>query len=349
MSDFVPSTGRPKQTSRGARIAMRIGIAIVVVACMAALAVVAVNTAFKAIDSSLSQKQVTSLSERTAQSNLTAALSEPPDLSGFSYIDTSNLIGPRVENIVVGEIMNPGPDSDSDAPTRDVSASAAYRNASIEVSVPVVQHYSFDENSSSWIVEGTDLGSPLVSPLRGLSNSAIEAALPELLRAYDSSVADQFEECSISVLSYADETGGTATATLSKTEKNKSYTCDVDLSISWLAALGWQVSITSVGEVKQDDATSTANATMSMTCATGDTVELSGTIESADGVIVLKTSQTISVMLDGKGYTTNQFCLTSADGEREVSLGASVTLQGTISASGTTSEAPLSISVTKIS
>ncbi|WP_172135134.1 hypothetical protein [Adlercreutzia sp. ZJ473] len=350
MSGFVPSTGKPQQPSKGVRIAKRAAIAVLVVACMAALAWVAVNVAFKAVDSSLQKKQVTSLSERTALTNLSASLTTAPDLTGFAYVDTANLIGPRIENIVVGEVVEGKPGTDEEA-TRTVSASANYRNSSIEVVVPVTQPYAFDNDESTWVAGEVTLGQPVVSPLRAPSTAAIEAALPELLRAHDASLADRFAECSVYVSSNMDEKGGTATATLSKTEKNKLVTCDVNLSATWSASTGWQLAVTSAGKVTTSEANASndpGTATMSLECTSGELVELTGTIESIDGVIVLRTDETIYVSIDGKGVTTNRFCLTSASDDREVSIDARVTLQGTISAGGSISQAPVTIAVTDI-
>lgn len=350
MSGFVPSTGKPKQASMGVRVAKRAAIIVLVVACMAALAWAAVNVAFRAVDTSLQKKQVTSLSERTALSNLTSSLTAAPDLSGFAYVDTTNLIGPRIENIVVGEVMQ----AESGAPgeaTRTVSAQAGYRNSSVEVVVPVTQPYAYDEEAETWAAGNAVLGQPVVSPLRPPSTAAIEAALPELLRAYDASLADQLSGCSAFVTSSMDSTGGTATATLSKTEQNKLLTCEVTVNATWSASSGWQLAVTSAGKVQKSDASASSSpgaATMTLECASGELVELEGTVETVDGVIVLRTDATIYVSVDGKGATTNRFCLTSANDAYEVPLGTRVTLQGNISYGGAVSEAPVTVAVTSI-
>lgn len=354
MSGFTPVTtgnSQRKASSKGMRILKRVLAAIAVIACIAALAYFAVTTAFHMIDSSLEQKQMTALSERTALANLNSAGLSTPDLSAFAHIETGNLIGPRIEGVEVGELTQAS-DASGEQTQRTVVATAAYRNNSVEIAVPLTQLYRYDDKAGSWAPDPVEVGAPSVTPLRGPSTYALEQALPELLSAHSPDVAQQFEGSNVSIDSSMTEKGGLAIATLSKEQNRKLSECEATINASWSATQGWQLTITSVGKVATSDVANSTNGvgdpTMSLTCNDGDLVELDGTIESVNGTAVLRTSETIQVSLGGKRYVVNRFCLTSTDSSRTLSEGSRVTLQGRITATGTIENAPLSVEITQV-
>lgn len=352
MSGFTPVTtgnSQRKESSKGARILKRTLAAVAVIVCIAALAYFAVTTAFRMIDSSLEQKQMTALSERTALANLNSAGLGTPDLSAFAHIETGNLIGPRIEGVEVGELTQVGDASGEQQ--RTVVATAAYRNNSVEIAVPLTQLYRYDDKAGSWAPDPVEVGAPSVTPLRGPSTYALEQALPDLLSAHSPDVAQQFEGCNVSIDSSMTEKGGLAIATLSKEQNKKLSECEVTINASWSATQGWQLTVTSVSKVATSDVANSTNVgdpTMSLTCNAGDLVELDGTIESVNGTAVLRTSETIQVSLGGKRYVVNRFCLTSTDSSRTLSEGSRVTLQGRLTATGTIENAPLSVEITQV-
>lgn len=258
MGNYVPSMPGRNQPSKAVRIAKRLAAALLVIACIVVLAYFALTHVMGAIDSSFGRDEGDmALSERTVLSNLNSSSVTPPDLSGYHLIETGNLIGPRFENISIGETEEGaarGHSSGAFADVekyREVTSTATYRNSSVSVALPLTQHYVYDKASNTWVPGEMEYGTPAVSPLRAPTLMSIEAELPALLTSYDANLASRMEGFDATFDSAMDESGGKVTAKLSKTSSSKVLTCNVDLWVSWLDGQGWQVSVTSASAVKE--------------------------------------------------------------------------------------------------
>lgn len=254
MGNFVPATPGRDQTSRAVRIVKRVAVVVLVVACIVALAYLVLTHVTDAIDSSFDEREhEMALSERTVLASLNSTSIASPDLSGYSLVEKGNLIGPRFENVSVGELQETAT-SDSktgDGEYREVTSTAKYRNSSVSVDLPLTQRFTYDADTTSWVGGEIDYGTPKVTPLRAPSLTSIEAELPSLLAAYDASLASRMEDFGVTFDSAMDEGGGKVTAKLSKNEGAKVLTCNVDLWVSWSDSQGWQVTVTSASAVKE--------------------------------------------------------------------------------------------------
>lgn len=341
MSEFIPETIGRNSESKAKRYLRRVLVALVVVICIAALAVVATTVAFRMIDSSLQQKQTVALSEQTALTSLNSAQVPAPDLTAFALVDGSNLIGPRFESIVVGEIEHQG-----DEAYRDVTATASYRNGNISVTAPVTQRFVYDDAAVSWVGGEVEMQTPQVTPLRAPSTYAIGEALPTLLASYDADLAQRFAEGSTSFETSLDETGGVAIATLSKRDGSQLFECEVTLEVTWSDTSGWQINVKSVGDVRKTALEeSVGSPVATLTCSEGDLVELSGTLAMQGDKTVLKTDALL-VNVGARSAVVNRFEL-SASALDDVDAGQRVTVQGRIGTSGTESS-PFTLEVTSI-
>lgn len=344
MGQFIPSTQHRDTGSKAWRYVKRILVTILVIGCIVVLANFVLKTAFEAIDASLQKTQVTMLSETTASNSLENAQVDPPDVSGYAYIETTNFVGPRFAELTIGDLYEQEVDGQT-AYLRDVTTTATFRNSSVSVVAPVTQRFTYEKDTGAWIGGEVELGQARVTPLHAPNTYALEAGLPALLEAADPQTASQLEGASTSFDSSMDATGGTVVATLSKTTGAQSLHCDVILSVTWLDGAGWQVNITSVGNVTRGNVEEDlGEPTMVLTCKSGDLVKLVGTIESVDGHAVLKTSYVIKVDMENRSWVTNKFELVSESGAG-FSFGSTESVQGTITAAGAINNVPLRVTV----
>lgn len=350
MSEFIPATDSltTKAKNRKSLTPQRVGAFIGILFSTVIVVALAAHFAISAIAGGLSTKHdaPVALSEQTVLANLSAADINAPDLSGFAHITTDNLIGPRFENLSIGEIE----EGDGAMPVRTVEAVAVFRNDYLSVSAPLVAKFSYDAGAVEWSGAVEELKSPSVKPLRAPSTATLEALVPELLSAHDASLAGQLEGASVLLRPSLTEEGGTVIAELAKPSADeRSVTkCTANLSVSWDDRAGWKVAITSVDKPQVIDTAPKPENPSSLTCAEGDTVEVSGIIEVVDGHTVLRCDGPIDVTIGGNTTRVERFDLVTADPSLSVEVGAHVTVRGALSGNAGFSNAPFKISVVSV-
>lgn len=267
------------------------------------------------------------LSEQTVLTSLNAERLAPPDLTGYAHLSTENLLGPRYDNLSIGEIVDEGNGS---APHRDVTAVATFENSYLTISAPLTVRFSYDEDAIEWTMVEQSLGTPAVKPLRAPAVASIESDLLDLLAAYDSDLGALFADASILTKASFTEAGGSADVQLTKRSEDGAHitTCTVGIKVSWEDGKGWQTVIVSASEPERVKAN---EATSSLTCSPGDTIELSGIIESDGTRTFLRTSSPILVSLGGaQGIVSDRFNLVTSNPNLSVEVGTHVTISGTI-------------------
>ena len=212
--------------------------------------------AFDAIDRSLTQERLESLSEREALAALNSAGLEPPDLSQYAYVTADGLQGPRFTDVTIGDTVmrsslfaalltndNAVQLEDPFLSYRVVSAFATWRSSAIEVRRFVVQRFVFDLDKNTWQTTTSELGAPTVTPVRAPNVRSFQEGLIPLLRFYDSRLAEAFADATVRVTSESlTAQGGTFEASLEK----GSAVCTVTYEVQWSEADGWILSVKEV-------------------------------------------------------------------------------------------------------
>ena len=112
------------------------------------------------------------LSEQTVLTSLNAERLAPPDLSGYAHLSTDNLLGPRYDNLSIGEIADDG----GSAPHRDVTAVATFDNSYLTISAPLTARFVFDEGEHRVGHVRAKPGSPFRQAAARLPSRASRAA-----------------------------------------------------------------------------------------------------------------------------------------------------------------------------
>ncbi len=324
--------------------------------------------AFDAIDRSLTQERLESLSEREALAALNSAGLEPPDLSQYAYVTADGLQGPRFTDVTIGDTVmrsslfaalltndNAVQLEDPFLSYRVVSAFATWRSSAIEVRRFVVQRFVFDLDKNTWQTTTSELGAPTVTPVRAPNVRSFQEGLIPLLRFYDSRLAEAFADATVRVTSESlTAQGGTFEASLEK----GSAVCTVTYEVQWSEADGW---ILSVKEVDSSRAGRLPAATVpvaitpqplagggqdqpaqQMVCHAGDLVKLTGTLSLRENQFLLNTAY-MQVQLNGRTYKVKSFVVNAPSNTLSSLIGQSVSLEGYISAANAFEDAPLSI------
>ncbi len=284
------------------------------------------------------------LSEQTVLTSLNAERLAPPDLSGYAHLSTDNLLGPRYDNLSIGEIADDG----GSAPHRDVTAVATFDNSYLTISAPLTARFVFDEENIEWVMSEQSLGAPSVKPLRGPAVASIESGFLELLASYDATLGATFANAGMLTRASFTETGGTADVQLTKrSEDGRTVTtCTVAIKVTWTDGKGWQATIVSASKPEQAKAN---EAPSTLTCNPGDTVELSGVIEANGTSTILRTDSPVLVSLGGaQGVPAERFNLVTTNPNLSVAVGSHVTIRGTITSISSMAGVPFEIDVTAV-
>ena len=324
--------------------------------------------AFDAIDRSITQERLESLSEREALAALNSAGLEAPDLSQYAYVTADGLQGPRFTDVTIGDTVmrsslfaalltndNAVQLEDPFLSYRVVSAFATWRSSSIEVRRFVVQRFVFDLDKNTWQTTTSELGAPTVTPVRAPNVRNFQEGLVPLLRFYDSRLAEAFADATVRVVR-EDLTaqGGTFVANLEK----GSAVCAVTYEVQWSELDGWLLSVKEV-DASRAGYLPAASAPLAMepqplpgggqdqpaqqlVCHAGDLVRLSGTLSLRENQFLLNTAYT-QVQLNGRTYKVKAFVVNAPSNTLSSLIGQSVTLEGYISAANAFEDAPLSI------
>ncbi|WP_165252056.1 hypothetical protein [Adlercreutzia sp. ZJ304] len=294
-----------------------------------------------------------------------------PTLSDYSYINTEGLDDPQISNIQIGEVTSSG-SGDAQKTSCSTTAQVVFENESVRVDQTLQLPFTYNASSSQWEAGKPSVQSSgeKVEPTGPADVAALQAALPELLKAYDANIASQYEGAAITANSNLSATGGDVTFTLDKTNADGTHMrTDANVGVAWDETKGWVPTINWIGtapnnqggnpNTNQNQPTNENNngsngstsentggangGDMLLTCSTGDLVEVPGVIEYRDDRVLLRSDYTIRVILDGKTYVTSYFELTA--NTFVVTNGAHVSVIGEISATGTLPQAPLMINL----
>ncbi len=357
MDNFVPATETLDPQPRRNRTLRRLLIFVIAAVCVVVISLIVIRLVFPSTDQP-AQTETATLAEQTILANLEQADIETPDLSSYSYIDTSDLIGPSFDNITIGDAYIDGATQQT---YRVINATATYHNASLLASIELLQRFFYDDDTDTWTPGEISQGSLEVTPQRAIETSAIKEALPTLLQKYDRNLAEQFDDSEYLLTPMLTADGGTVKVVMSKTEGGQQLTCDVDLVVEWDQNSGWKITISSVGEVEESKV---GENTDSKDNGFGNISELTGTIEMRDGVVLLRTDNDIQIDanytfetddeaegdIEDTGtqntWTTDLFEL--IDTSDDFTSGMRVTVEGAITMSGTLEDVPFAITVTDI-
>lgn len=316
-------------------------VGLVIIALALAFAII--KFMFYYVDSSIQRERAVQLTEQTARAGLTSASIPALDISGYDYVSGGNLIGPRFEDIVVSEIQY---GADAAGPFRNVTANAVYRNDQVSITMPITQKFTFDSESTRWVSQGDVIAGELsVSPTGVPSVSTLEADARELIMDYDASIAEDFGDAQMSMDPELTEVGGTVVATFSKRTKTNVLERSATLAVSWVDGSGWKMSVESVGDLVKSKPF--VKQTLKKTIGNGATVRATGTIVSQGGRTFIKTEGPCQITMDGRVWNVEMFELTTTDPSVTVPRGEKVSVVGIITPTGSTSAAPLAISVTR--
>lgn len=298
-----------------------------------------------------------------------------PNLSSYSLVNTSDLQGPEISNVTIGEVSVNGKGEEA-AVVCNTNAVAAFQNGFVKVTEPVTLRFTYDQGASEWKAGTVQASSPQVEPTAAPDVMAIQEQLPALLSAYDASIASQFQGAEIAASGDMTVEGGELTFALRKVnDDGTSAQCDVNVDVSWKNGVGWNPTINWVGEITGDGAVqpqpgenpeggkpgpqdpssssagtssgastpSSGSGEMLLECFTGDLVEIPGIIEYQNDRVILRADTPIHVILDGRSYTARYFELIANN--FMVTVGSHVAAIGEISATGTLPQAPLVINL----
>lgn len=335
----APARAQQKQESnRGAKA---IGAAIVAVALLVAVGFVA-SSHFSNFSLFGQNTYRVALSEERVNSDLGAASLTLPDLSGYQYVSTAAVTGPKYEDVVIGDVEE---DADGTA-SRDVTGTAQYANKSLKISIPISTTYTYNPDSETWEMGEIVQGDAVVKPSAAPSTSYFTGELPALLDAYSSGMAAKYEGAQNDARSELTEEGGKLYVSLMKVDDRTAYTCDLEIDVTWEDGKGWVAAITSA----EEDKTTEARPPASMKCSSGDTVTVSGVVSGTAGSrLTLNLDQETELTIDGNRFDTKTLSLlVKMDDGGESILNKHVSVTGSISGDLATQSSPAGIAAASI-
>lgn len=327
-----------KESNRGAKA---IGAAIVAVALLAAAGFV-IGSHFSNFSLFGQNTYRVALSEERVSSDLGAANLTLPDLSGYQYVSTAAVTGPKYDDIVISDVE----ESADGTATRAVTGTAQYTNKSLKVSIPISTTYTYLPASETWEMGEIVQGDAMVKPSAAPSTSYFTGELPALLDAYSPGMAAKYEGAQNDAKSELTEEGGKLYVSLMKVDDRTTYTCDLEIDVTWEDGKGWVAAIASANE----DKTTEARPPASMKCSSGDTVTVSGVVSGTAGSrLTLNLDQETELTIDGNRFDTKTLSLLVKmdDGGASI-LNKHVSVTGTISGDLATQSSPAGIAATSI-
>lgn len=332
---------RAQQKKEGNRAAKAIGAAIVAIALLAAAGFV-ISSHFSNFSLFGQNTYRVVLSEDRVNSDLNAANLTLPDLSGYQYVSTASVTGPKYDDLVIGDVEE-GADGTA---TRKVTGTAQYTNKSLKVSIPISTTYTYLPNSETWEMGEIVQEDAVVKPLTAPSTSYFTSGLSALLDAYSPGMAAKYEGAQNDAKSELTEEGGKLYVSLMKVDDRTTYTCDLEIDVVWEDGKGWVASIVSADE----DKTTEAKPPASLKCSSGDTVTVSGVVSGTAGSrLTLNLDQETELTIDGNRFDTKTLSLLVKidDGGASI-LNKHVSVTGTISQDLATQSSPAGIAAASI-
>lgn len=220
-----------------------------------------------------------------------------PDLSSLAYVDATSLIGPRFEDVVVGEVQTHLSGS-TELFTQKVSATAHYTNKSVKVTVPISFEFTYDDKNDTWeqgpaVQEGFE-----VVPVAPPSATAIANNIDELLASYNSQLAAEFEGASSTVVSELTAEGGTMEVNLLKSRAEETASMTVTCKVDWSAEKGWVPVVVATSTPKVTD----KSVMSKLSCKEGALVRLQGTLAVEGSDYLLRLDGPMRLTMDGRSW-----------------------------------------------
>lgn len=241
-----PMAQRATANKKDGNKLLKVGIVVLVIAFLALVAVLLAMT-FKPFG--LFQDEVV---EPPSQADVEGAFKmadiQEPNISSFMYVNSSNLDGPEIENVKVGEVVQ-GTEAGSQVYCIS-NAAATFENDSVSVTSPISIRMNYNKEGKDWTPEKVQYTSndPTVTPQSGPDMEKIEANFQTILETYDTGIATLLQNAKLTVDSDVSKNGGTITfhATKDATEANPAINCTVNTTAQWDKQRGWAIKVTSV-------------------------------------------------------------------------------------------------------
>lgn len=220
-----------------------------------------------------------------------------PDLSALAYVDATSLIGPRFEDVEVGEVQTHISGS-SEVFSQKVTATAHYTNKSVKVTVPVSFEFTYDDKNDTWEQGPPTEEGRTVQPVAPPSATAIANNIGELLSSYNSQLASDFEGASSTVVSQLTAEGGTMEVNLLKSRQEETATMTVTCKVDWSDEKGWVPVV-----VGTTTPIITDKSVMSkLSCKPGALVRLQGTLAAEGNGYLLRLDGPMRLTMDGRSW-----------------------------------------------
>lgn len=331
---------RPEER-KGPKIAIVIAGAIAVLA-LAAVGIVSVIGNF---NSNVQKAERVTLTTERIESDLKGVTLELPDLEPYHYISTTNLIGPKYADIVIGEVEETG--GSDDTVVRMVTVNASYKNKSILVTIPLTVAYLYSPAEETWEMGELTQEEATVEPSDAPSASTIMADLDALLEPIGSSVASKYEGCQVSTTSELTAEGGTINASLLKTSGRNTHSAEVKVTVTWSETEGWVAK----AELLSDETAHDAAPSTKLECSSGDTIQIKGTVStsSSSSRLVLVLDQETELIIDGDSHDIKELSLdVNLEDDGASLVGKRVTVTGMITTGLSTRTSPAGVAATNI-
>ena len=329
------------EENKGRKVAIAIAGAIAVIA----LAIVGVLSVLGTFDSTAEKAQRVSLTTERVEGDLKNAQVTLPDLSAYKYVSTANLIGPRYDEVIIGDVEEVG--GEGDAVMRTVTTTATYKNKSIVVSIPLSIPYLYSPSEETWQMGEILQEEAVVTPAAAPSASTIMADINAIMETVEPGFTARYEGAQTNTVSDLTEEGGTITATLLKVDGRTTYTCELSLTVTWSETEGWMVEPKLLSEDESYD----EPPAMMLECSSGDTVQIGGTVRTSDtsARLVLQLDQELELRIDGESHDITELSLSvNLDDDGASLIGKHVSVIGTITTGLSTRTAVAGIAATSI-
>ncbi len=220
-----------------------------------------------------------------------------PDLSGLAYVDAASLIGPRFEDVEVGEVQKHISGA-TEVFTQKVTATAHYTNKSVKITVPVSFEFTYDDGNDTWEQGPVTEEGQTVQPVAPPSATAIANNIGELLGSYDSQLASEFEGASSTVVSQLTAEGGTMEVNLLKSRQEETVTMTVTCKVDWSDEKGWIPVVVGTTTPKVTD----KSVMSKLSCKPGALVRLQGTLVAEGNGYLLRLDGPMRLTMDGRSW-----------------------------------------------
>lgn len=169
-----------------------------------------------------------------------------PNVSHFKFVNTNNLRMASIGQYESGDVEY-GRANGKQTATSEGRAIAHYRNGFVDVDQQLAVKMTYDVDNETWIAGTPIEESSTVTPTELPDVEAITSDFPEILKSYDSKLAEMYEGAEITAESDVSLDGGTIAFTLTKTKDDAStITCVAETTVTWDQGSGWDVAITTV-------------------------------------------------------------------------------------------------------